>query len=81
MFFAIGSQKDGKCGGKIKAQDLTDFSYYHPQIAEYNDKKAKSYTQNYIASDSPDKNQGVGHDQKAMPCARCIAIPTICPAT
>ncbi|ALS96227.1 HrpF/NolX family T3SS translocon protein [Xanthomonas oryzae] len=57
LFFAIGSQKDGKCGGKIKAQDLTDFSYYHPQIAEYNDKKAKSYTQNYIASDSPDKTK------------------------
>ncbi|RXD49672.1 HrpF/NolX family T3SS translocon protein, partial [Xanthomonas perforans] len=46
-----------KCGGKIKAQDLTDFSYYHPQIAEYNDKQAKSYTQNYIASDSPDKTK------------------------
>lgn len=57
LFFAIGSQKDGKCGGKIKAQDLTDFSYYHPQIAEYNDKQAKSYTQNYIASDSPDKTK------------------------
>ncbi|MBV6847890.1 HrpF/NolX family T3SS translocon protein [Xanthomonas euvesicatoria] len=57
LFFAIGSQKDSKCGGKIKAQDLTDFSYYHPQIAEYNDKQAKSYTQNYIASDSPDKTK------------------------
>ncbi|WP_280643364.1 HrpF/NolX family T3SS translocon protein, partial [Xanthomonas bromi] len=41
----------------IKAQDLTDFSYYHPQIAEYNDKEAKGYTQNYIASDSPDKTK------------------------
>ncbi|WP_416203518.1 HrpF/NolX family T3SS translocon protein [Xanthomonas euvesicatoria] len=57
LFFAIGSQKDGKCGGKIKAKDLTHFSYYHPQIAEYNDKQAKSYTQNYIASDSPDKTK------------------------
>jgi|GEM_PF-1386396 len=57
LFFAIGSQKDGRCGGKIKAQDLTDFSYYHKQIAEYNDKKAKDYTQNYIASDSPDKTK------------------------
>ncbi|MBO9789434.1 HrpF/NolX family T3SS translocon protein [Xanthomonas phaseoli] len=57
LFFAIGSQKDGKCGGKIKAKDLTDFSSHHPQIAEYNDKKAKDYTQNYIASDSPDKTK------------------------
>ncbi|WP_372363727.1 HrpF/NolX family T3SS translocon protein [Xanthomonas sp. NCPPB 3583] len=57
LFFAIGSQKDGKCGGKINGNNLTDFSYYHPQIAEYNDKKAKSYTQNYIASDSPDKTK------------------------
>ncbi len=57
LFFAIGSQKDGKCGGKINGQNLTDFSYYHPQIAEYNDKQAKGYTQNYIASDSSDKTK------------------------
>ncbi|WAT13698.1 HrpF/NolX family T3SS translocon protein [Xanthomonas fragariae] len=57
LFFAIGSQGDGKCGGKIKAGDLTKFSASHSQVAEYSTKKAKGYTQNYVASDSPDKTQ------------------------
>ncbi len=57
LFFAIGSQGDGKCGGKIKAGDLTKFSASHSQVAEYGTKKAKGYTQNYVASDSPDKTE------------------------
>ncbi|PPT84766.1 serine kinase [Xanthomonas arboricola pv. zantedeschiae] len=57
LFFAIGSQGDGKCGGKIKAGDLSKFSAGHAQVAEYANKQAKGYTQNYVASDSPDKTQ------------------------
>ncbi|WP_349810733.1 HrpF/NolX family T3SS translocon protein [Xanthomonas dyei] len=57
LFFAIGSQGDGKCGGKIKAGDLSKFSAGHAQVAEYATKQAKGYTQNYVASDSPDKTQ------------------------
>nr|WP_115045639.1 HrpF/NolX family T3SS translocon protein [Xanthomonas arboricola] len=57
LFFAIGSQGDGKCGGKIKADDLSKFSAGHAQVAEYANKQAKGYTQNYVASDSPDKTQ------------------------
>ncbi|KGK58901.1 MULTISPECIES: HrpF/NolX family T3SS translocon protein [Xanthomonas] len=57
LFFAIGSQGDGKCGGKIKSGDLTKFSAGHSQVAEYATKQAKGYTQNYVASDSPDKAQ------------------------
>ncbi|MBB3857817.1 type III secretion translocon protein HrpF [Xanthomonas arboricola] len=57
LFFAIGSQGDGKCGGKITAGDLSKFSAGHAQVAEYANKQAKGYTQNYVASDSPDKTQ------------------------
>ncbi|MCE4300399.1 serine kinase [Xanthomonas hortorum pv. vitians] len=57
LFFAIGSQGDGKCGGKITAGDLSKFSAGHAQVAEYATKQAKGYTQNYVASDSPDKTQ------------------------
>ncbi|WP_372392864.1 HrpF/NolX family T3SS translocon protein [Xanthomonas sp. NCPPB 3582] len=57
LFFAIGSQGDGKCGGKIKAGDLGKFSAGHAQVAEYATKQAKGYTQNYVASDSPDKTE------------------------
>ncbi|MDC8748313.1 HrpF/NolX family T3SS translocon protein [Xanthomonas campestris] len=57
LFFAIGSQGDGKCGGKITAGDLSKFSAGHAQVAEYANKQAKGYTQNYVASDSPDKAQ------------------------
>ncbi|PPU17716.1 HrpF/NolX family T3SS translocon protein [Xanthomonas arboricola] len=57
LFFAIGSQGDGKCGGKIKSGDLSKFSAGHSQVAEYATKQAKGYTQNYVASDSPDKAQ------------------------
>ncbi|MCC4622402.1 serine kinase [Xanthomonas cassavae CFBP 4642] len=57
LFFAIGSQGDGKCGGKIKAGDLSKFSAGHAQVAEYATRLAKGYTQNYMASDSPDKTQ------------------------
>ncbi|MEQ7989844.1 HrpF/NolX family T3SS translocon protein [Xanthomonas hortorum pv. hederae] len=57
LFFAIGSQGDGKCGGKITAGDLSKFSAGHAQVAVYANKQAKGYTQNYVASDSPDKTQ------------------------
>ncbi|MCC4605998.1 serine kinase, partial [Xanthomonas campestris pv. parthenii] len=57
LFFAIGSQGDGKCGGKIKSGDLSKFSAGHSQVAEYANKQAKGYTQNYVASDSPEKTQ------------------------
>ncbi|WAW90883.1 serine kinase [Xanthomonas citri pv. malvacearum] len=67
LFFAIGSQGDGKCGGKIKAGDLGKFVSHHAQVAEYADKQAKSYTQNYVASDSPDKTKAsVMNESDAM---------------
>lgn len=48
LFYAIGSQGDGRCGGKIKAGDLSGFSDHHPQVAAFQEQRAKSYTQNYI---------------------------------
>ncbi|WP_197326120.1 HrpF/NolX family T3SS translocon protein [Ralstonia solanacearum] len=51
LFYAIGSQGDGKCGGKIKAKDLDAFSGNHPQVAAFNEQQAKGYEQNYIPSD------------------------------
>ncbi|NYG45208.1 type III secretion translocon protein HrpF [Bradyrhizobium sp. IAR9] len=51
LFYAIGSQGDGRCGGKIKAGDLSGFSDHHPQVAAFQEQRAKSYTQNYIPSD------------------------------
>ncbi|MGY4473830.1 type III secretion translocon protein HrpF [Bradyrhizobium sp. USDA 3364] len=51
LFYAIGSQGDGHCGGKIKAGDLSGFSDHHPQVAEFQEQRAKNYTQNYIPSD------------------------------
>jgi len=51
LFYAIGSQGDGRCGGKIKAGDLSGFSDHHPQVAAFQEQRAKNYTQNYIPSD------------------------------
>ncbi|MBO4227537.1 HrpF/NolX family T3SS translocon protein [Bradyrhizobium neotropicale] len=51
LFYAIGSQGDGRCGGKIKAGDLSAFSDHHPQVAEFQEQRARSYEQNYIPSD------------------------------
>ncbi|QUP56441.1 nodulation protein NOLX (plasmid) [Ralstonia syzygii] len=51
LFYAIGSQGDGKCGGKIKAKDLDAFSANHPQVSAFNEQQAKGYEQNYIPSD------------------------------
>ncbi|MFV8606943.1 HrpF/NolX family T3SS translocon protein [Ralstonia pseudosolanacearum] len=52
LFVAIGSQGDGKCGGKIKAGDVNGFIDNHPQVEEYNRKKAEGYVKNYIPSDA-----------------------------
>ncbi|QND62182.1 HrpF/NolX family T3SS translocon protein [Mesorhizobium huakuii] len=52
LFYAIGSQGDGRCGGKITAKDLSGFSRHHSQVAEFQDRQAQSYQQNYIPSDS-----------------------------
>ena len=60
LFYAIGSQGDGKCGGKIKAGDLSDFSANHSQVASFKEDQASSYEQNYIASD------GTGNDQPSV---------------
>ncbi|WP_017158886.1 HrpF/NolX family T3SS translocon protein [Xanthomonas phaseoli] len=67
LFFAIGSQGDGKCGGKITDGDLGNFASHHAQVAEYADKQAKNYNQNYVASDSPDKTKAsVMNESDAM---------------
>ncbi|MHA6822434.1 HrpF/NolX family T3SS translocon protein [Ralstonia pseudosolanacearum] len=52
LFVAIGSQGDGKCGGKITAGDVSSFIDKHPQMEEYNRKKAEGYVKNYIPSDA-----------------------------
>ncbi|MET2832531.1 HrpF/NolX family T3SS translocon protein [Mesorhizobium shangrilense] len=52
LFYAIGSQGDGRCGGKITAKDLSGFSRLHSQVAEFQERQAQSYDQNYIPSDS-----------------------------
>lgn len=52
LFYAIGSQGDGRCGGKFTAQDLSAFCGHHPQITAFLENQAQSYTQNYIPSDS-----------------------------
>ncbi|SIT54771.1 Nodulation outer protein X [Mesorhizobium prunaredense] len=52
LFYAIGSQGDGRCGGKITAKDLSEFSSHHSQVAAYQGQQAQSYAQNYIPSDS-----------------------------
>ncbi|WP_353026600.1 HrpF/NolX family T3SS translocon protein [Mesorhizobium sp. M1399] len=52
LFYAIGSQGDGHCGGKITAKDLSGFSRHHSQVAAFQDRQAQSYAQNYIPSDS-----------------------------
>lgn len=52
LFYAIGSQGDGKCGGKITGKDLSGFSDNHAQVKEFNEKQAESYLQNYIPSDA-----------------------------
>ncbi|MGY4157799.1 type III secretion translocon protein HrpF [Bradyrhizobium sp. USDA 4461] len=51
LFYAIGSQGDGRCGGKIKAGDLCGFSDHHPQVAAFQEQRARTYEQNYIPSD------------------------------
>lgn len=57
LFYAIGSQGDGKCGGKIKAGDLSDFSANHPQVASFKEQQATSYENNYIPSDGSSNGQ------------------------
>ncbi|MDX8461288.1 HrpF/NolX family T3SS translocon protein [Mesorhizobium humile] len=57
LFYAIGSQGDGRCGGKIKAKDLSGFSDLHPQVAAFQDQQARSYEQNYIPSDGSGNGQ------------------------
>ncbi len=51
LFTAIGSQGDGRCGGKIKAKDLDAFTAEHAQVSAFNEQQAKSFEQNYIPSD------------------------------
>lgn len=60
LFHAIGAQgSKGSCDGKFTEKDLTRFSVpeKHAQIAQYAEQQAKGYTQNYVASDSPDKTE------------------------
>ncbi|AGS25360.1 HrpF/NolX family T3SS translocon protein [Rhizobium etli] len=57
LFYAIGSQGDGCCGGQIKANDLSGFSGHHPQVAAFQEQQARSYEQNYIPSDATGKDQ------------------------
>lgn len=57
LFYAIGSQGDGRCGGKIKANDLSGFSASHPQVAAFQEQQARSYQQNYISSDGTGNGQ------------------------
>ena len=52
LFFAIGSQGDGRCGGKIKASDLDGFSSSHAQVGAFAEQQASEYLHNYVPSDS-----------------------------
>ncbi|WIW50376.1 HrpF/NolX family T3SS translocon protein (plasmid) [Bradyrhizobium sp. 62B] len=51
LFYAIGSQGDGRCGGKLTAGDLSAFSYHHSQVAAFQEQQARGYEHNYIPSD------------------------------
>ncbi|KYH01590.1 hypothetical protein SE91_26610 [Bradyrhizobium sp. DOA1] len=57
LFYAIGSQGDGRCGGKIKAGDLSGFSDHHSQVAAFQGQQAQSYEHNYIPSDGTGNGQ------------------------
>nr|WP_246710653.1 HrpF/NolX family T3SS translocon protein [Rhizobium leguminosarum] len=57
LFYAIGSQADGRCGGKITAKDLLGFSEHHSQVGESQARQAQSYEQNYIPSDGTENGQ------------------------
>ncbi|MET3582889.1 type III secretion translocon protein HrpF [Mesorhizobium robiniae] len=57
LFYAIGSQGDGRCGGKIAAKDLSGFSEHHSQVGEFQGRQAQSYEQNYIPSDGTGNGQ------------------------
>ncbi|KLK92819.1 hypothetical protein AA309_12400 [Microvirga vignae] len=57
LFYAIGSQGDGRCGGKITAKDLSGFSEHHSQVAAFQERQAQSYVQNYIPSDGTGNGQ------------------------
>ncbi|GLR45950.1 nodulation outer protein X [Mesorhizobium amorphae] len=57
LFYAIGSQGDGRCGGKIKAGDLSGFSSYHSQVGAFQEQQAQNYQRNYIPSDGTGKGQ------------------------
>ncbi|MHC2295874.1 HrpF/NolX family T3SS translocon protein [Rhizobium mongolense] len=57
LFYAIGSQGDGRCGGKITAKDLSSFSEHHSQVGEFQGRQAQSYEQNYIPSDGTENGQ------------------------
>ncbi|AGH86523.1 HrpF/NolX family T3SS translocon protein [Ralstonia pseudosolanacearum] len=57
LFIAIGSQGDGRCGGKIKAKDLDAFTAEHAQVSAFNEQQAKSFEQNYIPSDGNTNGQ------------------------
>ncbi|MGL3104817.1 HrpF/NolX family T3SS translocon protein [Bradyrhizobium sp. BR 1432] len=57
LFYAIGSQGDGRCGGKIKAGDLSGFSDHHSQVAAFQEQQARSYEHNYVPSDGTGNGQ------------------------
>ncbi|OAF03744.1 nodulation protein NOLX [Bradyrhizobium centrolobii] len=57
LFYAIGSQGDGCCGGKIKAKDLSGFSDHHSQVAAFQERQAQNYEQNYVPSDGTSNGQ------------------------
>lgn len=57
LFYAIGSQGDGRCGGEIKADDLSNFSANHSQVASFKEDQASNYEQNYIPSDGTGNGQ------------------------
>ncbi|MGY8678337.1 HrpF/NolX family T3SS translocon protein [Bradyrhizobium sp. UFLA05-153] len=57
LFYAIGSQGDGRCGGKIKAKDLSEFSDHHSQVAAFQERQAQGYEHSYVPSDGTGNGQ------------------------
>ncbi|GGI27772.1 MULTISPECIES: HrpF/NolX family T3SS translocon protein [Bradyrhizobium] len=57
LFYAIGSQGDGRCGGTIKAGDLSGFSDHHSQVAAFQEQQARRYEHNYVPSDGTGNGQ------------------------
>lgn len=58
LFFAIGSQGDGKCGGKIKAGDLWDFADHHQQVTALGGKNAEFNPKNIKGATPPPAAEG-----------------------